>query len=217
MHRTVLALAALLAVAPLAAGAQGPARAPGWTVRFDRPGIPDSAVAMGAMAPGWHVTSKSWAVPAIAYDAALSGGRTFKLESEIIFFVGTGTAGAGVTISGRALETEAPRFVAFTVFPDGRFSITRYTGAQREQLVLPTVEAAIAKHPGGTVQVKNVLAIEGDERFVTFRVNAQQVARLPRAVVDPGGTVGLRLEPGVNAHITSFVLDGRNVAPMPTR
>ncbi len=213
--QSLAALALLLPCASVIAEAQGASRAPGWKVTFDRSGVPDSALSMGPMAPGWHVTSRAGAPAAVAFDPSLTGARTFRLESEQIFF--SAGAGAGLVIAGRGLETGAPRFVAFTVFPDGRFSVIRMAGAQREVLVMPTVDAGIAKHPGGTVQVKNLLQLEGDEKTVVFKVNGSVVSRLPRAVVDPGGTVGLRFEPGVNIHITSFVLDGRNVAPVPAR
>ena len=213
--RPLAALALVLPCTSLIAEAQGASRAPGWKVTFDRSGVPDSALSMGVMAPGWHVTSRAGAPAAVAFDPSLTGARTFRLESEVIFF-GAG-AGAGLVIAGRGLETAAPRFVAFTVFPDGRFSVIRMAGAQREVLVMPTVDAAIAKHPGGNVQVKHLLQLEGDEKTVVFKVNGTAVSTLPRAVVDAGGTVGLRFEPGVNIHITSFVLDGRNVAPVPAR
>lgn len=209
---------ALAAAVPRAAVAQAGGRMPGWKVAFDRSGIPDTAVSMGAMAPGWHVTALSGAPGAIAYDASLVAQRAFKLESEIFYFADATSAGVGLMIAGRALDTQAPRFVAFTVFPDGRYSIVRMAGAQREVLVQPTREAAINKHPGGKADVKNVLAIEGDEKWVTFKVNGAKAAQLPRSVVDAGGAVvGLRLEPGINAHIATFLLDGRNVAPVAAR
>ena len=212
-----LAIALLLSL-PTVVAAQGGGRMPGWKVAFDRSGIPDTAVSMGAMAPGWHVNSLSGAPGAIAYDASLVAQKTFRLESEIFYFAEAAGAGAGLMIAGRALDTQAPRFVAFTVFPDGRFSIVRMAGAQREVLVPLTKDAAIHKHPGGKGDVKNVLAIEGDEKWVTFTVNGVKAAQLPRSVVDAGGAVvGLRLEPGVNAHIATFQLDGRNVAPVATK
>ncbi len=209
---------ALAFIVPGSLAAQGGGRVPGWKVAFDHSGIPDTAASMGAMAPGWHVNALSGAPGAIAFDASLVAQKTFTLQSEIFYFADGAAAGAGLMIAGRALETQAPRFVAFTVFPNGRFTIVRMAGARREVLVQPTKEAAINTHPGGKVNVKNVLSIDGDEKWVTFKVNGVQAAQLPRAVVDAGGgVVGLRLEPGVNAHIATFQLDGRNVAPVTAR
>ena len=211
-------LLGLALVVPAALNAQAAGRAPAWKVAFDRSGIPDTAVNMGVMAPGWHVAALSAAPGGIAFDASLVAPRTFKLESEIFLFADGAGAGAGLVMAGRGLDTQAPRFVAFTVFPDGRFSIVRMAGAQREVLVQPTKDAAINKHPGGKVNVKNVLEVEVDEKWATFKVNGSRVAQLPKSVVDAGGgVVGLRLEPGVNAHIGTFVLDGRNVAPVATK
>ncbi len=209
---------ALALIVPGTLAAQGGGRVPGWKVTFDRSGIPDSAVSMGAMAPGWHMSALAGAPGAIAFDASLVAQKAFKLESELFYFADGAAAGAGLVIAGRALDTQAPRFVAFTVFPDGRFSIVRMAGAQREVLVQPTRETAINKHPGGKANVKNVLAVEGDEKWVTFKVNGVKAAQLPRSVVDAGGgMVGLRLEPGVNVHVATLVLDGRNVAPVAAR
>ena len=216
-HLTIRSLLALSLCMSVTAGAQAGIRAPGWKVVFDRAGIPDSAANMGAMAPGWHVSTLPGAPGAITFDPANVGARTFQLESEMIFFGSASGAGAGLVIAGRGLDTPGPRFVAFTVYPDGRYAVIRMTGATRETLVIPTTDAAIARHPGGNVQVKHVLSLEGDDRTVTFKVNGTRVASLPRAVVDPGGVVGLRLEPGVNVHIATFLLDGKNAAPVPTR
>jgi hypothetical protein len=219
MTRSRRALVLGLALAlPAALVAQAPSRVASWKVGFDRSGIPDTAVNMALMAPGWHVTALSAAPGAIAFDGSLVAPRTFKLESEIFLFADGAGAGAGLVMAGRGLDTQAPRFVAFTVFPDGRFNIVRMAGAQREVLVLATKDAAINKHPGGKVNVKNVLEVEVDEKWATFKVNGTKVAQLPKSVVDAGGgVVGLRLEPGVNAHVSTFVLDGRNVAPVATK
>ena len=57
---------------------------------------------------------------------------------------------------------------------------------------------------GEGATAKNVLAIEvrGDE--VAFFVNDQEVARVPRADVDTDGIVGLRVNHGLNLHVTSL-------------
>ena len=219
MTRSLRAILLSVAFAlPVELVAQAPSRVASWKVTFDRSGIPDTAVSMAAMAPGWHVTALSAAPGGIAFDGSLVAPRTFRLESEIFLFADGAGAGAGLVLAGRGLETQAPRFVAFTVYPDGRFNIVRMAGAQREVLVQPTKDAAINKHPGGKVNVKNVLDIEVDEKWATFKVNGTRVAQLPKSVVDAGGgVVGLRLEPGVNAHVGTFVLDGRNVAPVATK
>lgn len=207
------ALAAMLLAGP--AAAQGTAGT--WRTAFDRAGAPDSVLKVGTMPPGWHTSLAAGAPGVVLFDPAVTGGRTFTLEVEAFFFGSAPGAGLGLVIAGRGLDTPAPRFVAFSVFPDGRISVTRHAGPARDRLVLPTPDAAVNKHPGGQVDVKNVLSLVGDEAKVTFRVNGTVVATLPRAVVDPGGLVGLRLEPGANVHVATFALDGRNRAPVPTR
>jgi hypothetical protein len=168
---------------------------------------------MGAMAPGWHVTADSTMPGAITYDPALVAARTMRLESEVIVFSGAPSAGAGLMVGGQDLSGRAPRFIAFTVYPDGRYSVSRSSGSRRVMLVPPTVNVAIPRHPGGTAQIPYQLILAGDENYVTFSVNGRPVTQLARTFVDPIGTVGLRFEPGVNAHITTFLLNGKNAAP----
>ena len=203
----------LLLLVPLALPAQGMTRAGGWKVTFEKSGVPDSAMLIAAATPGWRFSSNAGAPGAIVYLPSLTAGRTFRVEAEVVLAGGEGTAGVGLVIAARALETAAPRYVAFIVFSDGRFSVIRLAGSQRESLVIPTADAAITKHPGGTASVAHALVLEGDERTVTFRVNGARVAQLPRAVVDPGGGVGLRIEPGASVRLVLLRLDGRAVLP----
>ena len=207
----------LLLLVPLALPAQGVTRAGGWKVTFEKSGVPDSAMLIAAATPGWRFSSNAGAPGAIVYLPSLTAGRTFRVAAEVVLAGGEGTAGVGLVIAARALETAAPRYVAFIVFPDGRFSVIRLAGSQRESLVIPTADAAITKHPGGpasgTASVAHTLVLEGDERTVTFRVNGARVAQLPRAVVDPGGGVGLRIEPGASVRLMLLRLDGRAVLP----
>ena len=124
------------------------------------------------------------------------------------------TPGLGIAVGGDSLTDGAPRYTAFIVGPDGRYRVTRREGTTVRDLVPWTAHAAIARHPSGEANVKLALAVVADGATVRFEVNGATVAELPRAAVQPDGVVGLRVDPGVNAHVATLALGERNVAPV---
>jgi hypothetical protein len=216
MVRPLLAAALTAAsLAPLghAAAQARPARPAAWRTVLDSAGAPESALAFSTMPPGWHVTAGPGGV---LYDPANGAAGSFRVASQLFLFSSTPAAGLGVVVGGEALDGRTPRYTAFIVGPDGRYRVTRREGATVRDLVPWTAHPAIARHPGGDENVKATLAVVADSAAVRFEVNGAVVTELPRAAVQPDGVVGLRVDPGVNAHVATLALGERNVAPVPS-
>lgn len=208
-----LAATALAAAAPL--GAQTPIRPAGWRAALDAAGLPDSALAFATMPPGWHLTAA--AVGGVVWDPAHVAGAATRVESELFLFAGAPETGTGLLVGGQALGEPGARWTAFVVGPDGRYRVLRRDGTAVRELVPWTAHPAITPRPADRPNVRLLLALEGAGEAVRFLVDGARVADLPRATVQPEGVVGFRLEPGANTHVSTLRLDGRNVAPEPTK
>jgi hypothetical protein len=203
--------ATLLVPAARAAAQEPPVRPATWRTALDSAGAPDTLLAFTRMPPGWHVTAGPGGV---LYDPANSAREGFRVSSELYLFSSTPATGVGVVVGGEALAGAAPRYTAFVVGPDGRYRVTRREGAEVRDLVPWTAHPAIAKHPGGEQNVREVLVVVGEGERVRFEVNGAVVTELPRAEVRPDGVVGLRVDGGVNAHVATLAIGERNVAPV---
>lgn len=172
-----------------------------WMLRFDRPGVADSAVYFVTMEPGWHVTTG----PAcILYKPDQTASGEYRVESEIFQFdpEGRRREAYGVFIGGGDLQGADQRYVYFLIRDEGSFLVKRRTGNDTEVLVPWTSHRAVHPHPGGEGTAKNVLALEVDEQGVTFFINGEQATRLPRGELDLDGIVGLRVNHALNLHVT---------------
>ena len=72
-----------------------------------------------------------------------------------------------------------------------------------------------APHAGcsSTADVKNVLRVEAEASVVTFLVNGQKVADVPRDGGRFDGIVGLRIGENLNLHVTNLDLTHRLALP----
>jgi hypothetical protein len=190
-----------LLAAPLAA--QDLERPADWKVRFDRPAS-ESDLYFVSMPPGWHVTTGP---AAILYDPALSAEGNYRIESEIFLFPGDRTEGFGIFVGGADLEAEDQSYLYYLIRKDGRYLIKHRAGSETHVIVPWTGHDAIVKHEGGDERPKNVLAIECGPDQVDFFVNGQKVNSLPRAQMDLEGIVGLRVNHGLDIHVTSLTVN----------
>ena len=203
MRLALCFLAASLVATPLAG--QEYERPANWKVRFDRP-APDSDLNFVTMEPGWHITTG----PAgILYDPERKAAGDYVLRSEIHLFPGERREGFGVFVGGQNLDSESQSYTYFLIRKDGRFLIKRRRGAETEVLTPWTEHAAILKHDGGEDTVKNVLGIECAAEMVHFLVNDERVSSLPRAELEVDGVVGLRINHGLNVHVTELTIESR--------
>jgi hypothetical protein len=164
------------------------------------------------MAPGWHVTTRPGA---IVFQPEYTNRGRFVLESESFLFPGTSPAGFGVFVGGSDLEGRA-RYVAFLIRRDGSAAVESVEAGRVTALHPWTKNAAVV---AGTADgdVKNVLRVEGEAALVTFLVNGQKVAEVPRDGTRFDGTVGLRVGENLNLHVTNLDLTHRLALPRKTK
>ncbi len=174
-----------------------------WKTRFDRP-APESALYFVTMEPGWHITTG----PAtIMYDPSRVARGEYRVRSEIFLFPGDRREGFGLFIGGENLEAENQSYLYFLIRKDGRFLIKHRAGSETHVLTPWTEHAAIVKHPGSQENVKNVLEIIAGAEQVDFLVNGEKVASLPRGQLNADGIVGLRVNHGLNLHVTDLSVE----------
>ncbi len=171
-----------------------------WKSRFDRP-APDSALYFVTMTPGWHITTGP---SSIIYDPSRVARGEYRVRSEIFLFPGDRREGFGVFIGGENLEAANQSYLYFLIRKDGHFLIKHRAGSDTHVLTPWTQHAAIVKHPGGKENVKNVLEIVTGTGQVDFLVNGEKVASLPRGQLTVDGVVGLRVNHGLDLHVTDL-------------
>jgi hypothetical protein len=165
----------------------------GWTARPER---------FVEMPPGWHITAGRGV---ILYNEATAMDGEYRVESEGFLFDPEGANGTyGLILGGRELDSDAQRYVAFEIDTEGRYALRLHDGHDSAELVAPTRHEAVLPWTGEEATVKNVLGVEAGADAVRFLVNGTSVAELPRADVDPDGVVGLRIDAGLNIHVTTL-------------
>lgn len=203
----ITTLLSLLLLAPAAAAGQALRAPEGWIARPER---------FVEMPPGWHITAGRGV---ILYHPEARAAGSFELESEGYLFDPEGREGRyGLMLGGRNLDSDAQRYVAFEIGPNGDYAIRLEAEYESTDLAAGTHEA-ILPWTGVEPAVRNVLRVEAGGSTVRFLANGVRVAELPRSEVDPDGIVGFRVDAGTNIHITTLnVTTGgttRNWAPIP--
>jgi hypothetical protein len=182
--------------------------------------VPEGAPARAAvgefapMAPGWHATAKA---AGLVYDPAIVWSGDDSLQAVIYLFSDEPGTGAGLILAGHDLGTPAAHYLSFEVGPDGRYRITRRSNGVTTELIPWRATDALPRHPGGQANVRVVLDVHSTGADMQFGVNGTLVATLPKIAVGQPGAVGFRIERGTSAHIATFLIGGRNVAPAPAR
>jgi len=169
---------------------------------------PEGSWLFGTMAPGWHITSRPGA---ILFEPSHSSRGRFVIESESFLFPGAGAGGFGVFVGGADLEGK-PRYVAFLIRRDGSAAIES-VDAGRVTALHPWTKAAAVVAGTPTGDVKNVVRVEGEASTVTFLVNGQKVAEVPRTDGRFDGIVGLRVSENLNLHVTNLDVTHRLALP----
>ena len=169
---------------------------------------PTGSWTFGTMAPGWHITTG----PGVAlFEPSHNGRGRFALESETFLFPGSSQSGLGVFIGGKDLDGKG-RYVAFLIRRDGSAAVESFEAGRSTALHPWTKAGSIVPGAAGDA-VRNVLRLEAEEATVTFLVNGEKVADVPRQGADLDGTVGLRIGPDLNVHVTNLDLTHRLALP----
>ncbi len=201
MRKLVLSLVFTLLSVPLLAQEQQ--RPKDWKVRFDRANAQAADHKFVTMTPGWHVTTG----PAgIMYNPSSTAKGDFRLESEIFTFPtgGRDREAFGILFGGKDLAGENQSYTYFLIRNDGRFLVKRRDGSATANVVSWTPHDAIVKNMSETENAKNVLAVEAGATNVDFYINGAKVTSVPRADIQVDGIVGLRVNHGLNLHISSL-------------
>jgi hypothetical protein len=209
----------LLMMAMLAGAAEGQDAAPArkelqrpadWVTRADEGDDAAATLYFVSMPPGWHITTGPGV---ILYDPAKSCQVPCRIEAEIYLFPGKSEGGYGVFFEGVGLDSqEGPNYDTLLLRWDGAVARANWINGKRvppsrwEPHFAHRVAKALPDKP-----VKNVITIDfGEEdgrRVGRFLVNGESVRteyfrpNLPRRLPH-GGLVGLRVDAGVNIHVT---------------
>ena len=180
-----------------------------WVVRQDDPS--GQTIYFVKMPPGWHITTGPGS---ILYHPDRKASGRYRVEAEIFLFPGKSKGGHGVFYGGQRLDDQAegPTYWTWLLYRDGslengHYVKGTYSGGSKGEKHPAVVPSSQEK------AVKNVLAIEIDGNTVRLLVNGQQVAATTNESPQTGswdGTVGLRVDPDVNLHVTRL-----DVTPLP--
>lgn len=193
-----IVIAAMLTTTSLAAQ-----RPPGWMVRLDQANADTTKLEFSEMKPGFHVTTG----PAlIAWNPANRGTGNYVINAEIFFFRegSRDTEAYGILLGGKDLESTAD-YVYFMLRNDGKYLVKHRAGNGDTHLISDwTAHSAVAVHSGTGATVKNVISAAAAADSVRFSVNGQHVASYPRDHMKAEGIAGLRVNHGLNLHISKF-------------
>lgn len=202
--RGFAALATILAAIPTVLSAQLP---DGWRARPDRPGADLGEVAFSEMPPGWHITTGP---SVILYRPEVQAGGSYRVEMEVFLFDPEGRREAfGFFIGGQHLSGEGQQYTYFLIREGGQFLVKARDGREAPTLVEWTGHDAVrafADRGEGESSVKNILAAEVGNDEVRFFVNGREVTRIARDGLSLDGVVGLRVNHGLNLHVTRLDL-----------
>jgi hypothetical protein len=119
--------------------------------------------------------------------------------------------GYGIFVGGRDLDATRS-YVAFLVRRDGSAAIESVDSG-RIVALHPWTKAPAGVAGAAAGEVKNVLRVEAEAAAVTFLVNGQKVADVPRDGQRFDGVVGLRIGENLNLHVTNLDLTHRLALP----
>ena len=186
----------------------------GWHFRLDRPNSETRLVAdddaaghdnifFVNMTPGWHITTGP---AAIFYHPGLNAEGTYRAQADVhLFDPGDRNEAFGLFIGGANLDGDDQSYLYFLIRKSGEFLIKRRHGAETSVVHEWTSNPAIVPYaPGAEGAVLNVLAIEAGAEDLTFFVNDEEVASMPREDLPANGLVGLRINHALNVHVSDL-------------
>ncbi|MGI9625610.1 MAG: hypothetical protein ACR2QM_02130 [Longimicrobiales bacterium] len=214
MKRILLVQMALMAGLTSVVSAQQADFPDGWQIRFDQEGASMEEVQFVTMPPGMHITTG----PAmIAYHPDSTATGDFQIESEVFLFdPGTRREAFGFFVGGEALDGPGQRYTYFLLRNGGEFLVKAREGDETTTIQGWTAHDAIASWVGGDdATAKNVLALDVKGGQVSFMVNGEQVWSGGQGEWSTDGTFGLRVNHGLNLHVTSLGTDCESCAGVP--
>ena len=183
----------------------------GWEVRFDHDGANPDDLYLVAMPPGIHVTTG----PAtIAYHPDSIATGDFAIESTTFLFDPQGRREAfGFFIGGSDLQGPDQRYTYFLLREGGEFLVKTRSGSETSVVQDWTAHPAIvsfATKPEDAGTAENVLGLQVSGGELRLSVNGEEVWTGSRDGVATEGIFGLRVNHGLNLHVTTIMAQ-----PMP--
>ena len=177
----------------------------GWQVRFDQDGASMEDLYLVTMSPGYHVTTGP-AMIAWHPDSVVAGD--FRIESETFLFDPQGRREAfGFFVGGSDLQGPDQRYTYFLLREGGEFLVKTRSGTETAEVQGWTAHPAIlsfATKPEDAGTAKNVLVLEAMGNELRFSVNGELLWTGPREGLATDGVFGLRVNHGLNLHITTI-------------
>lgn len=154
-----------------------------------------------------HVTSG----PGVTlYLGDVGAAGRFMVDADLVLFPNSTMNGYGVMFAGQPTHGNDSTLTAWSAFllsGSGRFAVVRHVAGKLEQVVPWTASDAIVKRD--TSVITNRVRVWAEPDSVRFVVNGTRIAALPRTAVPPDGLFGLRLDDGINMHVTNVDLTKR--------
>ena len=207
-NRTLACSLAFFAVLALATSADAQPVPHGWRWQLDQPApnvigkdAPAGAWHFQEMVPGMHMTTGPGVV---VYPPGPGARGRFMVDADLLLFPNSGANGYGVMFGGRSdggADTTLRAWNAFLVNAAGKFAVVRHVGGKVEQLHPWTAHEAIVQRTSDVVT--NRVRVWAERDSVRFAVNGKTVGAMGSASLEPDGLFGLRLEEGINMHITN--------------
>ena len=175
----------------------------GWEVRFDDEDASIDDLYLVSMPPGLHFSTGP-AVIAWHPDSTASGD--FRIEAEAHLFDPEGRREAfGFFVGGSDLHGPDQAYTYFMLRDGGEFLVKRRHGAEMSVVENWTAHSAIESWASKTgSSAGNTLVLEADGGELRFFVNGEQVWSGARGDLAIDGHFGLRVNHGLNLHVTTI-------------
>jgi hypothetical protein len=201
-HSVSIALAALLAVAPLAA--QTPQ---GWKVRPDRStsaSDPDQAgtIKFTTMGTGFHAVNPQ---AAVYWNPSNTASGTYTIKGTFTLVKPSDhTNYYGIVFGGSDLDNSKQSYTYFLVAQDGTWLVKKRDGDVNTANVAPKTPSNAVKKPDASGKSTNALEVRVGADKVDFVVNGTVVHSMPKSALKTDGTYGIRVNHALEVHIDGF-------------
>ena len=195
----------VLAIAPAAARAQTVTTLAGWTIRADAGGN-RAEVKAADMKSGFYVTTGP---AAILFDSTMRARGNWRLEATIhLLDPGARAEGFGVFFGGRDLNGDTPHYAYALLRRDGKALLKVREGAATRTVRDWAASGAIPVWKPGVpgASVRYDLVVEATTDRVGMWVGGTRVLDAARNELPTDGTVGLRVNHGLNLHIQKLAV-----------
>jgi hypothetical protein len=181
----------------------------GWEFRLDRADdsvkFIDEADKAGLffvnMTPGWHLTTGP---RGIFYHPANTVMGEYSIHTKLYLFNpnGRNREGYGLFFAGKDLQKPEQEYIYFLIRNTGDFLVKARKGEELEVIIDWTASDAIVLYDNEEVSsVANELMVKVGRDTLSFFINSEEVAAVPKQDFSTEGIFGLRVNHSVNLHI----------------